>query len=270
MKNYGTYRFKKIYVEITNNCNLNCNFCIKNKRKNEYLTITKFKILLNELKDYTNYLYFHVLGEPLLHPNINELIDIASSNFNINITTNGYLINRIKNNKNIRQINISLHSYDDKYNIPLKKYLDNIFETIDTLTNTYISLRLWVKNIYNNKIIDYINNRYNININYDVKNYKINNHIFINNFHEFIWPDLNNNYYNENGKCYGLKDHIAILVDGTVVPCCLDSEGIIDLGNIYITNLKNIVDSDRVETMLKCFSNNIKCEELCKHCSFLE
>ena len=270
MKNYGIYRFKKIYIEITNNCNLNCNFCIKNKRKNEFITIEKFNTLLDRIKNNTNYLYFHVLGEPLMHPKINELINIASKNFSINITTNGYLINRIKNNTNIRQINISLHSYDEKYNISLKKYLDNIFNTIDNFNNTYISLRLWVKNKYNNEIIDYINNKYNINIGYDVKNYRINNHIFINNFHEFIWPDLNNKYYNEIGKCYALKDHIAILVDGTIVPCCLDSEGIINLGNIYNTDLNSIMNSNRVVTMLNNFCNNIKCEELCKHCNFLE
>lgn len=270
MKNYGTYKFKKIYIEITNNCNLNCNFCIKNKRKTEYITIEKFNILLDKVKNHTKYLYFHVLGEPLLHPNINELISIASNTFYINITTNGYLINRIKNNKNIRQLNISLHSFDDKYKIPLKKYLDNIFNTIDTLNNTYISLRLWVNNEYNNKIIDYINDKYNINMKYDEKNYKINNQLFINNFHEFIWPDLNNNYYNETGKCYALKDHIAVLVDGTIVPCCLDSMGSINLGNIYSTDLNNILESDRVVTMLNGFKNNIKCEELCKHCNFLE
>ena len=100
-------RFKKIYVEITNACNLNCDFCIKNKRHSKFISIDEFKLLLDKIKDYTNYLYFHVLGEPLLHPKINELIDIASDNFKINITTNGYLIDRIKDNKNIRQLNIS-------------------------------------------------------------------------------------------------------------------------------------------------------------------
>ena len=124
-------RFKKIYVEITNSCNLNCDFCIKNKRDNKFISIDEFKLLLDKIKDYTNYLYFHVLGEPLLHPKINELIDIASNDFKINITTNGYLIDRIKDNKNIRQLNISLHSFDDKYKIKLIDYLNNIFDTAD-------------------------------------------------------------------------------------------------------------------------------------------
>ncbi len=265
-------KFKKIYVEITNACNLNCNFCIKNKRKIRYLTKNEFINLLDKIKDYTDFLYFHVLGEPLLHPNINEFIDIASTNFKINITTNGYLISKIKNNKNIRQINISLHSFNDKYNIKLKDYLDNIFNAIDILKNssTYISLRLWVKNKYNNDIIDYINDRYNINIDYSVENCSIGNNIFINNFHEFIWPDLNNSYYNETGTCYALIDHIGILVDGTIIPCCLDSMGVINLGNIYQNDLNDILMSDRVKNMIHGFKDNKKYEDLCCHCKFIE
>lgn len=262
-------RFKKIYVEITNGCNLNCPFCIKNSRKTKFISINEFKIILDKIKDYTDYLYFHVLGEPLLHPNINELIEIASKNFNINITTNGYLINNLKN-YNIRQLNISLHSFSDSYNISLNDYLNNIFNKIDELKNTYISLRLWVKNKYNNEIIDYINKRYSLNIDYNVDNYKVKNNIFINNFHEFIWPDLDNNYYNENGTCYALIDHIGILVDGTVIPCCLDSKGIINLGNIYTDDLDKILDKDIIKNMINNFKNNKKCEELCKHCSFIE
>lgn len=265
-------RFKKIYVEITNGCNLNCDFCIKNSRKTKFISIEEFELLLDKIKNYTDYLYFHVLGEPLLHPNITDLIDIASINFKINITTNGYLIDRIKNNKNIRQLNISLHSFDDKYNMSLTDYLNNIFNTIGELikNNTYISLRLWVENKYNKDIIDYINKRYNTNINYDVENYTINDNLFINNFHEFIWPDLNNNTYDENGTCYGLIDHIGILVDGSIIPCCLDSRGDITLGNIYINSLEEILESNRVKNIINNFKNNKKCEELCRHCKFME
>ncbi len=119
--------FKKVYLEITNNCNLNCSFCNKNKRNKRFITKDEFNIILDKLKDYTEYLYFHVMGEPLIHPLINELIDIASNNFFVNITTNGYFIDRIGDNKNIRKISISLHSYDEKNNKSLDNYLENIF-----------------------------------------------------------------------------------------------------------------------------------------------
>ena len=264
--------YKKIYLEITNNCNLNCDFCIKNSREKKFMSIDEFKEILNKLKGYTKYLYFHILGEPLLHPNINKFIDIASKDYNINITTNGYLIDRIKTNKNIRQINISLHSYNERYNISLNDYMNKIFDTIDNLKEyTYISLRFWLKNKYSKNILDMINKKYGVNL--DINNLKNNStiikNIFISLNEEFIWPDLDNNYYNESGTCYALKDHIGILVDGTIVPCCLDSRGIINLGNIFKDNLEDVIKSYRYKNMLTGFKCNKKYEELCKKCKYL-
>lgn len=265
-------RFKKIYLEITNACNLSCTFCIQNKRHIKYLSIQEFKTILDKLQPFTDYLYFHVLGEPLIHPNINDFINLASKNFNIQITTNGYLIDRIANNPNIRQLNISLHSFDPKYNISLEDYMNNIFKTIDNLItkNTYIALRLWVTNEFQSKMVNMINQHYNCEIDLTNPNFKINEYLYIKQFHKFIWPDLENNYYEEKGTCYALKDHIGILSDGTIVPCCLDTKGTINLGNIYKDNLENILNSRIVQTMLIGFQQHKKKEELCKHCSFIE
>ena len=195
-------RFKKIYLEITNICNLNCPFCIGNTRAKKYLSFDDFKIILEKLNGYTNYLYFHILGEPLMHPEINEFINYAAKNkYNINITTNGYLLNKIKNNPNIRQINISLHSFNENNSLSLEEYLTTIFDSVDELISnkTYISLRLWVKNKHNQEMTDFINKRYNIKVNLN-EYYKINDYLFINPFHEFIWPDLDNDYRNENKR----------------------------------------------------------------------
>ena len=264
--------YKKVYIEITNNCNLKCDFCIKNSRPNKFMDLDEFNIILNKLKKYTKYLYFHILGEPLLHPKINEFIDVGSQNFNINITTNGYLIERIKDNKNIRQLNISLHSYDRRYGVSLEKYMKNIFNVVDKLSEyTYISYRFWLKNKYTDDMLDMINKKYNVDLNVEniKNNTTINKNIFISINEEFIWPDLNNNYYNEVGTCYALRDHIGILVDGTIVPCCLDSKGIIKLGNIFEDCLENVIKSKRYSDMLDGFKNNKKCELLCKKCKYL-
>lgn len=262
-------RFKKIYIEITNNCNLNCKFCIGNQRKNKFMKKEEFIHILNQIKPYTKYIYLHILGEPLMHPNINEFIEIATKKgFKVNITTNGYLINRIKN-KNIRQLNISLHSFKKEYKKEISKYLDDIFAKIEELSNTYISLRLWVKNSEEKEILKYIEKKYKIKID-KINNIKLTKNIYLNEFKEFIWPDLKNDYYNETGRCYGLIDHIGILVDGTIVPCCLDSSANIKLGNIYESNLHEILKTNRVENIIKNFKNNKKIEELCKHCKFLD
>ena len=262
---------KKIYIEITNSCNLDCSFCIKNKRKNKFMSFDEFKTILDKISGYTNYLYFHVMGEPLLHPKINEFIDFAHERFYINITTNGYLINRLKT-KNIRQLNISVHSYDPKYGISLHEYLNNIFEVVDKLDNTYISYRFWVKNKYSSDILDIINKHYSTD--YLVDGLKkaniLKKNVFINTNKEFVWPSLDNNIDSSVSTCYALRDHIGILSDGTVVPCCLDSDGTINLGNIFVEDLETIIKSKRFNDMLSGFRKNKRVEELCKHCNFLD
>ena len=258
--------YKKVYVEITNTCNLNCSFCIKNKRDNKIMSMDEFKIILNKLNGITKYLYLHVLGEPLMHPNINEFIDEATKNYYVNITTNGYLIKKIINSKNIRQINISLHSFDSKYNNSLDDYLNDIFEVTDKLkNNTYINYRIWVNSPYNNEIIKKLENKYQVKI---TSNMRLSHNTFIDFDEAFIWPYLENNLNNENGKCYGLIDHFGILANGTIIPCCLDSKGDINLGNIFTDNIKEVLKSNRVKDMVNGFKNNNRCENLCKHCGF--
>ena len=260
-------RFKKIYIEITNVCNLKCSFCIGNKRIKKYMSIEEFNVILDKIDGYTDYIYLHLMGDSLMHPLVNDFINIASKRFNINITTNGYLINKIVNNKNIRQINISLHSYDPKYNVSLDNYLNNIFNTIKTLDNTYVSLRIWTNNKYKDDILKYIEDNYQVKINSDTK---INDYLFVNFDKEFIWPDINNNYENINGTCMGLRTHLGILCDGSVVPCCLDYNGQLILGNIFEDDLSNILNKKIVKEMIDGFESNKKIMKLCQHCNFYD
>ena len=225
-----------------------------------------FTHILNEIKDFTDYLYFHVLGEPLIHPEINEFIDIASKDFKINITTNGYLIDKIKENKNIRQLNISLHSFNDS-EISFEKYIDNIFLTTELLKErTYINYRIWTNSKHKAQFISYFNKYYNTDIQGD--NFRLDTNVFINFDQEFVWPDLDNDFNEKQGTCIGLKEHIGILVDGTVVPCCLDSKAIINLGNILDESMKSILSNNRVNNIINGFNNNKKCEKLCQKCRF--
>lgn len=206
-----------------------------------------------------------------MHPKINELINLSCKDFYINITTNGYLINTIEDNKYIRQLNISLHSYNPKYKISLNQYMNNILNTINKLKKyTYISLRFWTKNEFYLDMIDIINKYYNINLDAStLKNStKIDKNTFVDFNEEFIWPDLNNDYFNESGSCRALTDHIGILVDGTIVPCCLDSKGNIPLGNIYKDELFDVINSKKYLDMLNGFKNNYKQQKLCKKCKF--
>lgn len=271
--------FKKIYIEITNICNLNCSFCSKDNRIKESISLTKMEEVLNKINDYTDYVYLHVKGEPLLHPSLKEILDLCEKyHKKVNITTNATLVKEkesILNHPAIRQINLSVHSENKKEN-----YLEEIFEVVDKLKDKNIVYRFWTMEANNlskesTDSVEKIIKHYQLSPEIVEKlkkdtNIKINNYTYVNKANQFIWPDINNDYYKENGYCYALKDQLAILVDGTVVPCCLDSNGIINLGNIYNNDLSEIIDSSRYQKMRVGFCNRKVTEELCKHCSYKE
>ena len=264
-------KFKKIYIEITNSCNLNCSFCLKTNRVKKTMSFDEFKLVLDKIKPYTDYLYFHVLGEPLLHPNINEFIDEAvSRGFYVNITSNGYLINNIKT-KNIRQINISLHSFNESYNKDLNNYLNDLYlYSINNNNNTYINYRLWVKSKYFNEIISFMEDKYKVKIDTNLKNISLDDNIYLNFDNEFVWPS--NNIKNEeySGYCHALTDHIAILSNGVVTACCLDGTGEINFGNIFNQDLEDIISSKKFIDMKNNFQKGIRIYPLCKKCNFLD
>lgn len=261
-------KFKRIYIEITNICNLSCSFCSIDHRVKKTMTTMEFEEIIKKIDKYTDYIYLHVKGEPLLHPNLKELLDIAKKyNKYVNITTNGTILPKkvdILNHEAVRQINISLHSENKQDN-----YLENIINSVDKLKNKIIVLRYWtLKNEKSPIIVDKVLNYFNLSTTNVNKHIKLRDNLYLDKQEEFVWPSLDNDYYNEIGTCYALKDQLAILVDGTVVPCCLDSDGIINLGNIYNETLEEIIDSKRYQTMKTGFCNRKVTEELCKRCSF--
>lgn len=284
-------RFKKFYIEITNVCNLACSFCPQTKRQPEFMKIENFSKILDEIKPYTDYIYFHVKGEPFVHPEIDKFLDLSyEKGFKVNITTNGTLINKVKDKiimkPALRQINFSLHSFDGNEGSKNKdEYINNILsfakEAIDN-TNIIIALRLW--NIdKDNEIKDEKKKNYELlqiiekefNLNYKIEEkviagggIKISDRIYLNQDYEFQWPDLKEAEDDGKGFCYGLRNQIAILVDGTVVPCCLDGEGVINLGNINKTPFSQILESDRANNILNGFSRREAVEELCRKCGY--
>lgn len=269
--------FKRVYIEITNICNLKCSFCSIDHRLKKSITVEEFETIIKKIDKYTDYIYLHVKGEPLLHKDLDKLLDIAYKyNKKVNITTNGTLLKDKVNlliHPAIRQINISLHSENNKEN-----YLEDIFEAVDRLKNKIVIYRFWTLkenhlNEKSTKIVEKIKNYYNLSTDIVEKikkdnHTKIKDNLYLDKQTEFIWPSLDNDYYNEIGTCYALKDQLAILVDGTVVPCCLDSNGIIKLGNIYNDSLEDIINSSKYIKMRQGFCNRKVTEELCKHCSF--
>ena len=264
-------QYKKIYIEITNVCNLSCHFCAKTIRPKKYMNIEEFNEILDKIKDYTNYIYLHVMGEPLMHPKINEFIELAfKKGFLINITTNGHLINKLTTDK-VRQLNISLHAIKEQNNIPIEKYFSILFSKCEELREkgTYINFRIWRSDCED--ILKILEKRYKIIIEKQKNTATLSKNIFFSQEPEFNWPikkleEGSIPYF--QGNCKALKDHIAILVDGTVVPCCLDNNATIPLGNIYKDSLDTIIHSSLYKDLLRGFNDNKKLHPLCSHCDF--
>lgn len=284
-------KFKKFYIEITNVCNLNCDFCPQTCRKPEFMSIELFCKILDQIKGYTEYIYFHVKGEPLLHPQIDRLLDISyERGFKVNITTNGTLINDVKDKllmkPGLRQVNFSLHSFDgNEQNQNKEEYINNVLDFISESTSNsdvIISLRLWnleennttnVERKRNNEILELIEREFNLPYKIQEKvvpgkGVKITDRVYLNQEYQFQWPDLALNEDDGLGFCYGLRNQVAILVDGTVVPCCLDGEGVINLGNIKETHFSSIIESERANKIVDQFSKREAAEELCRKCGY--
>lgn len=275
--------FKKIYIEITNICNLKCEFCPETERVKQYMAVENFEEIIKKIHKSTKLVCLHVKGEPLLHSQLEEILKILEKyNLKANITTNGTLIKRnlevLKKAKALRQINFSIHSIMQNKSLN-KQYLLDIFESAEKLENTIISYRLWnlkkiKENDINSSIIEEIEKYYNIQ---NLKQQLIENdfieikkNMFINQDVEFTWPNINQNIIIEKGRCLALKDQIAILVDGTVVPCCLDNNGDIPLGNILQETIEEILEKPNVSEIKKNFENGVITCELCKRCGFLK
>ncbi len=283
-------RYKKIYVEITNVCNLKCDFCPMTKRAPQFMTEEAFEAIITKIKGLTNQIYLHVMGEPLLHPNLPTFLEICHTHgLKVNITTNGVLIQSVKDllltAPALKQVNFSLSSFEaNKGSLALERYIKDITTFIleaQSKTQIVSSLRLWNldgaltkgANTWNEQIMSYL--EADLNLDFSIKEKcmsyrsgKLSNNVYVNIAHKFQWPDIELTEMTDRVFCYGLRDQFGILVDGTVVPCCLDSEGNIPLGNILETSIESIIDSDRAKKMVKGFTDRQVTEELCKKCGF--
>ena len=269
--------FKKIYIEITNCCNLSCSFCSKTSKPKRTMTIEEFKNIISKIKSHTDYIYLHVKGEPLLHKDLKEFLKIAEENdLKVNLTTNGTLfsqrVDELKNSKALKKVNFSLHSENNYPN-----YFENIFQSVDKLPKDItVIYRLWTLSNStldkkSTEIVEKLKDYYNLSPQivdklYKEQNVKISSNIYVDKDNEFIWPTVTEE--KSNGYCHALKTHLGILVDGTVVPCCLDASGIINLGSIYTDTLENIMTTERYRKLKKSFQDHKPSEALCASCTY--
>ncbi|MEA3353085.1 MAG: SPASM domain-containing protein [Campylobacterota bacterium] len=279
------YKFHKVYIELTNICGLTCSFCPTKDIKPQTISLELFEKIINQIKPYTNNIALHVFGDPLTLSNLEDYLDIASKhNIKVDITTTGYYLNNFNPelflHKAIKQINFSLNSYNkNEMGMSLEQYIKPMLTICDLkLENkikNFINFRLWNLNetnseeSFNKEIFKILSKHFKIdltNLNYK-ESKRVENQILINFDNYFEWPTLKDTQIS-HGYCHGLSSQLAILSSGKVVPCCLDSFAVIDLGNIKDKTLKEILFSKKALEIKEGFKKNIAVEELCQKCTY--
>ena len=272
------YPYSRVYVEITNICNRACSFCPGTKREPRRMTPSEFSQILNKLQGITEYVYLHVMGEPLTHPDLGEFITIANSKgFKCAITTNGTLLKRRGEeiiSTGAYKVNISVHSFESGEREEYLSYLNGCFDFADEASRNGVLtvLRLWNRGYDAGRNIDtlaLLKDRFrDAEWREGPNGARIRHKLHLEYGDRFEWPDVDCDELGDAVFCHGLGDHFAILVDGRVVPCCLDGEAAIELGNVFDGDVHDILSSERAEKMRIGFKNKRASEELCRKCGY--
>ncbi|MBA3009200.1 MAG: radical SAM protein [Proteobacteria bacterium] len=284
-------RFKKVYIEITNICNLRCNFCPKTHRPLEMMDEQRFKRILTAIRPYTDYIFFHLMGEPLLNPNLAIFFEMShEAGLKVNITTNGTLLGQelpgLLKAPALRQVNISLGSFEaNGMTKSLETYLTGVTNFVNQAAeNSKIisAIRLWNidsvrskgSNRLNEQILQFLESHLGLApgvfsvLSKDNPSMMLKERVYLHLAEKFEWPDLEKIDENHKIFCHGLRDQMGILVDGTVVPCCLDSDGNIPLGNVLDSPMDEILHSERALALFNGFSRRRAVEPLCQKCGY--
>ena len=270
-------KYSRVYVEITNICNRNCSFCPGTTREKRRMTVDEFKIIANSLVGITDYIYFHVMGEPLTHPDLPKMIAYATAlGFKCAITTNGTLLDKRADeliSSGVYKVNLSVHSFEDGDDDSHTAYIDSLCRFADRASSAGVLtvLRLWNKGHdggMNDKTLDLIKSHLEGEWKWGSRGARIRHKLHLEYGDRFEWPDMAVDFITDEVFCYGLRDHFGILSDGRVIPCCLDREGAITLGNAFENPISDILSSDRAVAILHGFDRRCAVEELCKRCGY--
>lgn len=269
--------YARVYLEITNICNRNCSFCPGTVRSLRRMTMEEFRIAADKIRQVTEYLYFHVMGEPLTHPMLPDFIRYARSiGFKPAVTTNGTLLHLRGQeliDAGVYKVNISVHSFEDGAQEDYIKYLTDCAEFAAKASEAGVLtvLRLWNRGCDEGRNIDteaffreYLEGEWKEGN----RGYRIRNKLHVEFGDRFTWPDTACEDMGDKVFCYGLKDHFGVLCDGTVIPCCLDREGVINLGNIFTDDLDGVLHGRRATALREGFKQRKATEELCRKCGY--
>lgn len=271
-------KFSKVYLEISNLCNLSCRFCPGTQRAGKRMTREEFSALLPKLRPWTDYLYFHLMGEPLCHPQLGEFLAMAAdAGFRVILTSNGTLLQRqqelLLSSPALHKVNISLHAFEaNDLLVSFEEYLNGCFAFGKAAEGKVLTVfRLWNEggeNEKNGQILSALKEYFPEPWTRERRGTRIGQRVYLESGEKFDWPDTSAADQGGEVFCHGLGDQIGVLCDGTVVPCCLDHEGDIALGNLFRQDLEEILDGPRALAMIQGFRNRKATEELCRKCGY--
>jgi len=269
--------YSRVYVEITNRCNMNCSFCHGHSRPLRQMQPEEFSHILDQLTGVTEYIYYHLMGEPLTHKQLPLFLSMAKERgFRSIITTNGTLLPTRGTellSAGLHKISISIHSFEGEDPSDHEQYLSGVaqFAKDAVSIGTIVVFRLWNKGCddgRNDSALSFLRSCIDGEWKENSRGFRIKQNCYLEYGERFEWPDMGADDLGENVFCYGLRDHFGILCDGTVVPCCLDSEGTIALGNIFREDIGLILQTPRSEAIRHGFDCRKASEELCRRCGY--
>ena len=284
-------KFKRVYIEISNICNLQCSFCPVVDRDKKIMGVELFQHTLKQVAPMTEQVCLHLMGEPLAHPEFEQIIKICEDEkVKINLTTNGVLLNRyadlLMSSPAFHQVNFSIHSFKDNFkDKSIMPYLTDILnfskKAFEKNPELYINYRLWnifettTQNDSNKDILANIAHFFDVEIKEDIdvgsiKSKRIWNRVYLHFDSRFEWPHPLMPLQSNKGFCHALSSHIGIHADGKVVPCCLDKEGRLDLGNCSEKSLEEILNGMRARNMREGFAQRKLAEDLCQRCTYIK
>jgi radical SAM protein with 4Fe4S-binding SPASM domain len=284
-------KFYRIYIELTNVCGLSCSFCPTKELPSKEMDLDFFESIIRQASVYTKEIACHVVGDPLTQSNLSDYLDIIHKyRLKALLTTSGYFLKKHSYetlfHPCVKQINISLNSFNkNDTSLTFEQYIKPVLNLcrakLDRQKELFINLRVWnldeimSERDFNETLFSKLSNEFNVTLNLDTiyrdkpKSIRLENKILVHFDNYFEWPSLKNKNYGD-GTCQGIQSHIAILASGKVVPCCLDCDGIIELGDLHEESLEKILSNRRTVNMLEGFKEGKAIEELCQKCSYKE
>lgn len=253
------------------------------------MTEAQLRAVLRQVAPLADRVTYHLMGEPTSHPDFPRFVDVArEEGARLEITTNGTLLSQVNMTAllapAVEQVNFSLQSFSNNFpNASPDRWLSGILEftrrALEERPDLYVNFRFWnlpsdaLEDTENEAILTKIEEALSVTINRRVdprlrKSKLLRGRLYIHYDTRFEWPSLSLPLLRSSGKCLGGSQQIAIHANGDVVPCCLDKEAAIRLGNIFETPLDEVLRSVRLAKLVTSFQRGELVEDLCRRCEF--